>query len=120
MHREHVKYRSALSVALVMLAIVAACAPSPTPTATPRPKPAATAAPTSPPTPVEVKLDYWNFLPEMVEANLVRFESQNPDIKVIREMHDGMAYFDKLVANFAAGVSMDVIYGDETKRAQYV
>ena len=66
-----------------------------------------------------MKFDYWNFLPEMVEANIGRFEGQNPDISVKREMHDGMAYFDKLVANFVAGVPMDVIYGDETKRAQY-
>ena len=116
--------KASLLFSLAIAILVSGCAPQPTPTPKAQPQatpvPTSVPAPTSAPAPVTIDFEYWGFLTEMVEANIKRFESQNSGIKVNRKLSDGSAYFDKLVVNFQANVPMDVIYGDETKRAQYV
>src|SRR5687768_10023268 len=56
----------------------------------------------------------WAFEPQVVEASVKRFMSENPDIKVIYTPLDLQLYAEKMVALFNAGTQGDAFYVRDT------
>ncbi len=58
----------------------------------------------------KIGLQGWGFEPQVVEANIQRFLSQNPDLSVEYTPLDTMLYTEKMLSLFGAGAQADVLY----------
>ena len=62
----------------------------------------------------------WAFEPQVVEANVKRFTSQNPDIAVTYTPLDLQLYEEKMVALFNASTQPDAFYVRDTALGAWV
>src|SRR6266700_265532 len=62
----------------------------------------------------------WAFEPQVVEASVKRFMSENPDIKVNYTPLDLQLYPEKMVALFNAGTQGDAFYVRDTHLGAWV
>jgi len=116
--RRRLSRRSFLRTSLAAgLAVgLAGCGQAAEPTPTAATKPADGSVPAPPP----LKLVSWIFEPQEVEANLKRFMEQNPDLSVEHSPIERQFYNEKMVAQFTAQTSMDVVYVSDVDFAAWV